>query len=221
MTNKRRWPWLLMLAVPAALWSAAACPPIPGPDDAGPSDAGTSDAGVVDDGFLTTLDDVDDVAELAGADGTVKYLLPVAGATPQAPLFSSCAFQDTTAFPFHLPFLNSLPGGDDLTFDDYMALVLRRDTRVWWGGEVMWRPELTHPITSATGVLIYTLYTEDSPGNRMIADDVRAVHAALGACAPAFDDALAFVPSSNEQRQTATLIQAELAAEGIAVIVDP
>lgn len=221
MTRIRHWSWLLMLAVPAVLSSATACPPMPGPDDAGTNDAGTSDAGVVEDGFLTMLDDVDDVAELAGANGTVKYLSPVAGATPRAPLYSSCAFQDTTAFPFHLPFLNSLPGGGDLTFDDYIALVLRRATRVWWGGEVMWRPDLPHPITSATGVLIYTLYTEDSPGNRLIADDVRAVHVALGACAPAFDGTLAFVPSSNEQRQTASLIRAELAAEGIAVIVNP
>ena len=59
-----------------------------------------------------------------------------------------------------------------------------------------------------------------APGNRLIADDVRAVFAALTACAPAFEGTLGFVPSSNEQRQTATLVQTELAAEGIAVILE-
>jgi len=49
---------------------------------------------------------------------------------------------------------------------------------------------------------------------------VRAVFAALTACAPAFEGTLGFVPSSNEQRQTATLVQTELAAEGIAVILE-
>ena len=201
------------------LSAGAACPP-PGPDDAGPGDAGPDDAGVPEDGFRALLDEESDVAELAGADGTVKYLLPVAGVEPRAPLYSTCAFQDTTAFPYHLPFLSSLPGGDDLTFDDYIALVLRRDTRVWWGGEVLWRPELAHPISGAPGVLLYTLYTEDSPGNRLIADDVRAVFAALEGCAPAFVGKLGFVPSSNEQRLTAQQIQAALAAESIAVIIE-
>lgn len=195
------------------------CPPDPGPDDAGPGDAGPEDAGVPDEGYLTVLDEVTDVADLADANGSVKYLLPVAGAEPRAPLFDSCAFQDTAQHPYHLPFLNSLPGGEDLLFDDYIALVLQRATRVWWGGEVMWRADATHPLTQEAGVLLYTLYTEDSPGNRLEADDVRAVFAVLGTCAPAFTGKLGFVPSSNEQRQTAMQIQAALASEGIAVIL--
>ncbi len=207
----------------AAFWcvlvAGAACPP-PGPDDAGPGDAGPGDGGVPDDSYRAVLDQIEDLAELAGADGRVKYLLPVAGVEPRAPLFSSCAFQDTEAFPYHLPFLVTLPGGEELSFDDYIALVLRRDTRAWWGGELLWRTELVHPIGGEPGTLLFTLYTDDSPGNRLIADDVRAVFAALTACAPAFEGTLGFVPSSNEQRQTATLVQAELAAEGIAVILE-
>ncbi|MBI1946357.1 MAG: hypothetical protein HYS27_11705 [Deltaproteobacteria bacterium] len=195
------------------LCAAAACPP-PAPDDAGPGDAGPEES------FRALLDEEGDVTELMGADGTVKYLAPVAGVEPRAPLFESCAFQDTMAFPFHLPFLNSLPGGDDLDFADYIALVLQRETRAWWGGEVWWRPELAHPIGGAPGVLAYTLYTEDSPGNRLIADDVRAVFAVLTACAPAFAGKLAFVPVSNEQRQTALQAQGELSADGIAVIIE-
>lgn len=209
--------YAMLMAVPLAV--VAACPQ-PGPDDAGPGDAGPTDGGVPEDGFRALLDQESDVAELAGADDTVKYLLPVAGAEPRAPLYSTCAFQDTTAFPYHLPFLSSLAGGEDLTFDDYIALVLRRDTRVWWGGEVLWRPDLAHPIGGVPGVLLYTLYTEDSPGNRLVIDDVRAVLAALNQCAPAFVGKLGFVPSSNEQRLTAQQIQAPLVAEGIAVILE-
>lgn len=203
----------------AALATGAACPP-PGPDDAGPGDAGPVDAGPSEDGFLAVLDAIEDVADLADVDGRVKYLMPVAGAEPRAPLGQTCAFQDTARYPYHLPFLNALPGGADLDFDDYIALVLKRDTRAWWGGEVMWQPEVPHPITGTGGVLFYTLYTEDSPGNRLVADDVRAVFAALNACAPAFVGKLGFVPSSNEQRQTAITVQAELSAEGIAIILE-
>lgn len=210
--------WSIALAW-ALLAMGAACPP-PGPSDAGPDDAGPTDAGTPNDSYLTVLDQIDDVATLAGADGRVKYLAPVTGAAPTAPIFDACAFQDTEAFPYHLPFLVTLPGGEALTFDDYIALVLRRDTRAWWGGEVLWRAELAHPIGGTEGTLLYTLYTEDSPGNRLTADDVRAVFAVLTTCAPAFVGKLAFVPSSNEQRQTAALVQAELAGEGIAVILE-
>lgn len=207
--------FLLLALLPAT----AACPPGPPPDDAGPSDAGPDDAGVPDADFLALLDDVADLGALADAEGRVKYLIPVAGAEPRAPLFEQCAFQDTERYPYHLPFLNALPGGDDISYDDYIVLVLQRATRAWWGGELMWQAELEHPLSGNPGVLLHTLYTEDSPGNRLVADDVRAIFSALSTCAPAFEGTLVFLPSSNEQRQTAQLVQAELAAEGIAVLL--
>jgi hypothetical protein len=194
-------------ALLAALALACAPAPPPGPD-AGPPD------------FLALLDDPADLDLLAGEGGAVKHLLPVEGAQPRAPVGDDCAFQDTARFPFHLPFLNAQPGGEDLTFDDYLDLVLRRDTRAWWGGELLLDPDRPHPLTGEAGTLAFTLYTEDSDGNRLVAADVREVHATLQACAPAFADALAFAPSSNEQRVTAQAIAAELAGEGIAVLVN-
>lgn len=215
------------------LWAAlvgvtSACAPTGagGGRDAGVDGGPAADAGLADDAgpaapdALALLDEVDALALLAGANGGVKYLAPVEGAAPRAPLEDACAFQNTARYPYHLEYLRAQPGGEGLTYQDYLALVLRRQTRVWWGGEVRLRPEAEHPLTNAPGVLAYTLYTEDSPGNRLTADDVRAVFAALTACAPAFDDALAFTPSSNEQRITAASIRETLAEEGIAVLLD-
>lgn len=190
-------------------------------DDAGFADAGFADAGVVDVDDLAVLDDEDDIAALAGEGGAIKYLAPVAGA-PATPPIDGCRFQNTTLFPFHIPYLNHLleESGGSVSFDDYIARVLRRDTRRWWGGEVLWRESAPHPITGDPGTMVFALYTEDTPGNRLVADDVRAVYALLRVCAPAFAEDLAFGPSSPEQRTTAGAIRAELAAEGIAVLTN-
>jgi hypothetical protein len=195
---------------------AAGCaPPAPVDDggvDGGPSaDAGTPDA-------LAVLDDVDDVALLAGEAGAVKYLLPVASAAPRAPI-EDCAFQNTTLYPFHIQYLRAQPGSEELTYDEYIALVLVRATRAWWGGEVAWDAARAHPLTGAAGVLAFQLYTQDTPGDRLLEQDVRDVHAALVVCAPAFADALAFAPVGNEQRGTAAAVQESLAADGIAVLL--
>jgi hypothetical protein len=123
------------------------------------------------------LDQVDDVALLADNNGSVKYLMPVEGVSPRAPIQDACAFQNTARFAYHLIFLQALPGGETLDFEEYIDLVLKRDTRAWWGGEVAWLLERVHPITMDAGTLVFSLYTEDSPGNRLTIDDVRAVHA--------------------------------------------
>jgi hypothetical protein len=120
---------------------------------------------------------------------------------------------------FHLPFLQSLDGGAALTFTDYLNLVLRRPTRVWWGGEVRFLAAALHPISGAPGVFAWTVYTEDTAGNRLVTDDIRAGFSVMTACAPAFAASFAFVPSSNEQRQTAAAAVDELAGEGIAVFL--
>ncbi len=206
---------MIRCALLAAAVTACACAP-PTPVDAGVVDAGTDeDAGTPD--ALAVLDDVEDVATLADDLGAVKYLLPVAEAAPRAPILD-CAFQDTTRFPYHVLYLRAQEGGEELTYDDYIALVLVRSTRAWWGGEVAYRAELEHPLTGVAGVLAFSLYTQDTPGDRMIEADVRDVYAALVVCAPAFAEMLAFAPSANEQRDTAAAARGALAADGIAVL---
>jgi hypothetical protein len=184
-------------------------------------DAGSAepDAGPAALQFLSIIEDVADIELVRGANGAVKYLAQVAGAEITAPILAGCEFQNTTLYPFHLPFLLAQPGGEGLTFDAYVARVIRRETRVWWGGEIVWLPSMEHPLTGAPGTLAWAVYTEDSANNRLTLDDVRAGNARLAPCLPAFAGQLAFAPSSNEQTQTAQAIQAVLAADGIAVLL--
>jgi hypothetical protein len=156
---------------------------------------------------------------MGGMRREVKYLAAVAGAAPRDPIGTGCMFQNTTQWQYHLFFLHSFPATAEMTFDEYIEAVLRRPNRAWWGGEVVYSPTRMHPITGTPGVLIFALYTEDTAGNQLTADDVRAVHARMRECIPFAADRLAFTPQSNEQLATAQRIQAELAAEGIAVLL--
>lgn len=198
-------------ALLAALLVCACAPPLDDPDAGNVADAGAAPD------FLTILDDDADLPRMAGDNGVVKHLLPVAGAREVSPVGGDCVFQNTARFPFHLQWLNA-QGDVDLEFADYVAYVLARETRVWWGGELAYDEARVHPLTEEEGVLAYALYTQDEPGDRMIPDDVRAVHAILVDCAPAFADRLAFAPTSNEQRTTASNARDELHAEGVAVL---
>ena len=169
--------------------------------------------------FYPVLDDVEKYDDLVGAEGTVKYLAQVEGAPVTAPIDDECVFQNTALYSFHLFFLNAQPGGEDLLVDDYTSLVLQRDTRVWWGGDIRFFPEAEHPTTGEPGVLTWGLYTQDSANNRLVVDDVRQGFARLAPCLPAFEGQLAFTPGSAEQIQTTRLSQGALAAEGIAVLL--
>ena len=195
----------------------AACPIEP-PDEV---DAGADvlDAGPEQLQFLPLIDDVADLELVRGANGAVKYLAQVDGAPVTAPILSTCAFQNTGLYDFHLLFLLAQPGGEELTFDEYLARVIRRARRVWWGGEIVFLAATAHPISGEPGTLAWAIYTEDSANNRLTLDDVRAGHARLAPCLPAFDGKLAFAPSSNEQIQTVRALQGALAKEGIAVLL--
>jgi hypothetical protein len=221
----------LLLAPPilASGLVLAACPPPGGggPDDAGPDDAGEQpsdagpDAGRPDGESLAILDEESDVVELQGPRGDVKYLAQVEGAPVTPPILDACTFQNTSLYSFHLLYLRAQEATADLTLDEYVERVIRRENRVWWGGDVRFLPARQHPLTGEAGVLAFTLYTEDSAGNRLTLDDVRAVFARLGPCTPAFAGKLAFLPSSNEQSQTARNGEGALAADGIGVIFTP
>ena len=214
-------PCVVMACVLGGVLHLAGCPAAPpDPEDAGPADAGNDppDAGPAPD-YVARVESAADLAQLVDDTGSVKYLAATDAAAPVAPLPAACAFQNTAAFPFHIQFLRTQPGGDALTYDDYVARVLVRATRVWWGGQVHYSPGTVHPVTGTPGALLYGLYTDDTAADRLTVDDVRAVYARLAACAPAYADVLAFVPDSNEQRTTAAAARDALLAEGIAVIL--
>ena len=209
----------------------AACPAPAPPDDdedagvvedAGPEpDAGPGpDAGPVDDDVRTVLDDAEDVAALRGASGSVKFLLQVEGVEPVAPILDACVFQNTTTWPFHLEFIQDQPGGEDITYQQYVDYMLHRATRVWWGGAVVFQEGRTHPLTDEQGVLLFFVYSDEGVlADRLTADDVREVYATLAACTPFYEGRLAFYPE-QPQRQRAAAYRAELEAEGIAVIIE-
>jgi hypothetical protein len=213
-----------LISLLALAWIAG-CPSEPPPsgdedagspaDDAGPD----ADAGPEPDNLRTTLDDEDDYAELRGAAGSVKFLLQLDDVEPVAPILERCMFQNTLAYEYHLPFINDLPGGDEVSYDDYVAYVITRATRVWWGGQVIWLGTTAHPISEEDGVLAYGIYTRDSVGDRLEADDIREVDAILKSCTPYYEGKLAFSPQTTEQVQTATIHRAALQAEGIAVLM--
>ncbi len=208
---------LVVVVVVVVLAPSLACVPSPAPAgaDAGPVD----DAGPDALQYLPAIEDASDLDALRGEQGDTKFLAQVEGAPVTAPIADACEFQNTALYPFHLPFLNAQPGGEDISFDEYVARVIKRDTRVWWGGEVVLLPSTPHPLTGEPGVLAWSLYTEDSAGNRLTLDDVRAGDARLLPCMPGFAGQLAFSPSDNEQLQTVRDGQAALAADGIAVLL--
>jgi hypothetical protein len=169
--------------------------------------------------FLDELTSVDDFDSLRGQAGDVNILAQVVGSQVTPPILESCEFENTKLYAFHLPFLNAQPGGEHITYDEYTNLVIRSATRVWWGGQVIWLPATKHPLTHETGVLAWQVYTEDSNGNRLTLDDVRAAYTRISICTPGFAHHLAMSPYSDEQTATLRAKQDELASEGIAVLL--
>lgn len=190
------------------------------PTDSGSEDSGSSDAAPLGDAgphFLTTLDAPEDLAGLLAPGGDVKYLSPVVGAELRPPIVEPCYFQNMQLYPYHLLFLRSFPELATLGSNDYANLVLRRPTRIWWGGGVKLYPDVAHPI-AGRGVLAWTVYHEVAGADRLVADDVVAVHERLASCARFAPELLAFLPTDPYQSTLAHAEQAALAARGVAVI---
>lgn len=189
-------------------------------EDSGLADSGAADVGPPGDAgphFLTTLDTAEALAGLLAPGGDVKYLSPVVGAVPRPPIVEACYFQNMQLYPYHLLFLRSFPELATLGTSDYANLVLRRPTRIWWGGGVKLYPDVAHPI-AGQGVLAWTVYHEVAGSDRLLADDVVAVHQRLAACATFAPERLAFLPTDPYQSTLAHAEQAALAARGVAVI---
>lgn len=230
---------LALVVIACAVVGTAACPAGTEPD-AGGQDGGARDAGEVppDAGELPrdggapadagqeevaarrTLTTLDAYAELESDEGRVRYLASVEGREDAPPVDDGCRFQNHSVYAYHLEYLRA-ELGDDFTLDDYTAMTLDRSTRVWWGGELWWRPQMLHPVSGDQGVLLYLVYATEDAQSALTAADVRAAHFALSECAPAFDASLAFTPGSLRQRQMAEAERASLQGDGIGVVLDP
>jgi pyruvate, water dikinase len=182
-------------------------------------DGDVPDGGETGPSHLTRLESPADLAELQAAGGSVKYLARVDGREPPTPLTDECLFQNTRRFPLHLQFLHHFPELVGLSFSDYMAMVLRRDSRVWWGGDVRPWPATPHPVTGLFGVYTYTVYAEATGGGGLTVAEVAEVDARLKACAPFAADLLVFLPDDVAQQAFVRAERAALLEAGVVAIL--
>ena len=105
-------------------------------DAADAADAFEGDAGPA---FFTTLDSLAASEMLTGECGSVKSLGGVEGLPPRAPVGAGCMFQNTRRFEFHIFFLHEFEETRMMTFMEYVDAVLRRASRTWWGGDVLYQ----------------------------------------------------------------------------------
>ncbi|MBK6683504.1 MAG: hypothetical protein IPG45_03460 [Deltaproteobacteria bacterium] len=177
--------------------------------DLGPGDLGPA--------YLTTLDDPLALEGLLGPAGDVKYLAPVTGAPPEV-LTEPCYFQNMAIFPFHLLFLRSFPGLENLSNSEYVTRVLRRPTRIWWGGGLKRYPATPHP-GGGQGVIAWAVYHENAGADRLTGDDLLAVQVILQSCVSFAPAELAFLPTDPFQNSFVRAERAALLARGVPVIL--
>ena len=166
--------------------------------------------------YETRLDDAADVEALADGDLSVKYLAPLDPAVTAPPLDSGCVFQDMHDAVWHIEFLAAYPEWQDLGYDAYLDMVLRRETRTSWGGSVRWWPDAPHPETGEVGLLSFSVYAEDTPGNELRFEDVVSVRDRMQSCVGFAPEAVVFVAEGPGQRR---LIESEADAFADAGIV--
>ncbi len=178
---------------------------------------GTGPIGSVD--SLTSLPSRDHYAALSGAGAEVKYLAIVDGVEPPAVFGgASCLFQNTAKYPYHLQFLRTFPEYSTLASERYADMVLRRTSRVAWGGGLKLSPATQHPVSGNLGVLAYVVYSESSPSELLTVQDVVEADQRLKDCIGFAADWLVFMPDGAAQAQAVEGMADELRAAGVAVI---
>lgn len=148
----------------------------------------------------------------------MKYLAPLTPNAQPPPLDNSCVFQNMKLAAWHVQFLNAFDDWVALDFEGYLDLVMRRESRTMWGGSVRYRPNAPHPVTGQTGVISFSVYAEDSAGNKLRVGDVVEAHQAIIHCTSIDDGRIVFLAEGRAQRRLAIEASAELIAAGIVAI---
>jgi pyruvate, water dikinase len=188
--------------------------------DGGDAGAAGADPGV-DGEYLTRLASPEDYGSLAAEGAEVKYLARVTGREPESVFAGAeCLFQNTAKYEYHVQFLRTFPGYEDLSAERYADLVLRRESRSMWGGGLRLFPATRHPVSGTDGVLAYTVYSGTTADEMLTIDDIVEVDRRLKVGADFASDFLVFVPDGGAQ--TAALLDKaeELLAAGV-TMVDP
>ncbi|HYO93022.1 MAG TPA: PEP/pyruvate-binding domain-containing protein [Polyangiaceae bacterium] len=168
---------------------------------------------------LPALDSAAQFARLAGKGDEVKYLASV-DEREASGIFETegCVFQNTNKYPYHLQFLRTRTGFEGLSSERYTDLVLRRESRLMWGGSLKLFAATLHPHTEQPGVLAYSLYSGSTPGDRLTFEDLREVDARLKACIGFARDWLVFTPEGAAQLEAVRAMSEQLADTTIAVV---
>ena len=167
---------------------------------------------------LPRLESSADFLLLKGPKGDLKHLMRVDGRTPPAPLDGECAFQNTRRFPYHINFLHYFPEFATVDVEQYLDMVLRNATRVWWGGIVLDAPAVVHPKTGIPGVMVYTVYQDGGSAEALTVEQLVEVDQRIKGCVPYTSQSMVLVPSDPEQMTHLKTIEAQLAAQGVYVV---
>ena len=130
---------------------------------------------------------------------------------------AACVFQNTQTYPYHLQFLQSLPGFEQLSAERYEDWVLWRSTRALYGGVMKLFAAAAHPTTDELGVLAYTVYAAATAEERLTADEIIDVHQQLSACAGPLADFLVYMPQTPAELQAARSYADAFDKAGVAV----
>jgi pyruvate, water dikinase len=169
--------------------------------------------------FLTRLASTADYALMQGEGGEIKYLGQVDGTTPPVPgLAHACMFQNTERYLGHITFLRSFPELASIDFDTYLAMVMKRASRVLWGGELKFYPAALHPTTGVPGILVYFIYSDPNDVDALTEDEIVAVDARLKACVPFASDLLVLVGMDDDQAARFETQRPGLQARGVRLL---
>ncbi len=169
--------------------------------------------------LLTHLGSPADFSLLQGEGAEIKYLGHVEGTTPPVPgLAEACIFQNTERFPGHITYVRSYPELANLDFATYLAMVMKRASRVLWGGSLKLYPTARHPTTGAAGVMAYFAYADPNEVDALTVDELAALDARLKACVPFASGLLVLVGMDEDQAARFETQRAALAARGVSVL---
>jgi len=169
--------------------------------------------------FLTRLASAGDYALVQGQGGEIKYLGQVDGTTPPAPdLAQACLFQNTERYPGHIPFLKRIPELANIDFTTYLAMVLKRASRVLWGGALKLYPATEHPTTGVRGILAYFIYANANDVDALTEDEIVALDARLKTCVPFASELLVLVGADDDQAARFEAQRANLEARGVRLL---
>lgn len=166
--------------------------------------------------FLSMLASPADFALMQGEGGEIKFLGRVDGATPPTPgLAHACMFQNTERYPGHISFLRSFPELGNVDFNTYLTMVMKRSSRVLWGGSLKLYPTVRHPGTGTPGIMAYFVYSDPNDIDALTVDELAALDVRVKTCAPFASDLLVLVGMDEDQAVRFEAQRAELLARGV------